>query len=351
MEICFEKIQGTYGEFGHVMLNRPKALNALSFPMIQALKRQLEIWEEETSLLAVIVTSSSEKAFCAGGDIRALYEAGLKKNPDISKFFEQEYALNKAIHCYTKPYISFLNGLTMGGGVGISLHGSHPVAGEKFCFAMPETAIGFFPDVGGSFCLNRCLGFSGIYLGLTGARLSREEAYLLDLVPFCINVVDQEDCLKALYAADLRGTAHSLVTEILRRYHPSPLNPAPLLDEMAWIDEVFQEQSVESILDKLQALSGENPLAEKTLSELNLKSPTSLKVTLKQLHRARGLPLEDCLAVDYQLAQHFIRGYDFYEGVRALIIDKDNTPRWKPAVLSEVTEIMVDKYFEPLLHC
>ncbi len=342
-----EEIKGQFGYFGYITLNRPEALNALNLDMVLALEEILTQWEKNSDILAVILQSSSEKAFCAGGDIRALYEAGLKKDPHVFEFFKKEYELDYHLAHYAKPCISFLNGITMGGGVGISLHGHHRVAGENFKFAMPETAIGFFPDVGGGHLLNQCPGSFGVYLGLTGARVSQKEAYALNLVDYCIDTVSQPIVMEQLHQLDLRdkAAAHGKVSHLLQTAHQM----TDITQELAhfhWINEIFSQHSVEAIIEKLEQSASDNSLIQNTLNDIQAKSPLSLKVTFEQLKRMEFSSLEECLNLDYVLVQHFLNDNDFYEGVRALIVDKDNRPQWKPSQLKDVTAEKVNAYFE-----
>lgn len=342
-----EEIKGTFGQFGHIILNRPEALNALNLEMIEELEKILTQWEKNPSILAVMLQSSSEKAFCAGGDIRALYEAGLKKDPHVFDFFKKEYQLDNYLAHYPKPCISFLNGITMGGGVGISLHGHHRVAGENFKFAMPETAIGFFPDVGGGHLLNQCPGEFGVYLGLTGARVPQKEAYALNLIDYCIDTAQQPSIIEQLHQLDLRDTAgaHGRVSHLLHNAHQMP-NIAKELEPFHWVNEIFSEKSVESIIEKLEQSASDHPLIEKTLNDIKIKSPLSLKVTFELLKRTEFSSLEECLKLDYILVHHFFEDKDFYEGVRALIVDKDNKPQWQPPALKDVSAEQVNAYFE-----
>lgn len=335
-----EVIKNTYGLIGCMTLNRPEALNALNLEMILTIEQTLVTWEKDPKIFAVIVRSSSDKAFCAGGDIRAIYDGG---HEAALTFFQAEYALNARIYHYKKPYISFLNGITMGGGVGISLHGSHRVAGENFRFAMPETGIGFFPDIGSSYLLNRCPDGYGTYLGLTGAHIDRVDAYLLDLIDYCIQTADQPAIMEQLQACDLRTDAHKKIAAILNRYHYTS-TASSVIGNMPWIAKVFSCSSMEDIMTCLIEL-GE--VTEKTRAELVKKAPLSLKVTLELLKRARiqESSLDECLKRDNIVVRHFIEGKDFYEGVRALIIDKDKTPHWTPTKLADVTKSMVDAYF------
>jgi len=330
------------GQLGIISLNRAKALNALTLDMILALQRQLTAWQEDDSVRAIVLQSNSGNAFCAGGDIRSLYEAGRLNGSGQMQFFWHEYRLNHFIHHYPKPYISLIDGMVMGGGVGISLHGSHAIATENFVFSMPETGIGFFPDIGASYLLTRCPGFSGLYLGLTGNRVGATDALNAGLVKQIISAERLSALLASLQDVDMSQDAFKAVDACLHEHRlkddlrqPSQFKPA--------IDHCFVQPSIEGIFSALEqegsvwATSIENSLSQ--------KSPLSLKVTFAQLQQAKGLSLADCLQMDYNLVSHFIKGSDFYEGVRALIIDKDKQPKWNPASLDQVSEEMVAKYF------
>lgn len=353
--IISEKIQGLHGKFGHITLNRPLALNALNLEMIIALDKILEEWEKDPTVLAVILQSSSEKAFCAGGDIRAVYDAGLKNDPISYEFFEREYKLNRRIHHYTKPYISFMNGINMGGGVGISLHGSHKIAGNNFKFAMPETTIGFFPDIGGAYLLNRCPGAYGVYLGLTGARLEREDALALKLINYCINTDKQLYTIEKLHDLDLRINAKEKVSHLLKMHHQENLTDhLSVLEKSSWINHVFSKESMEDIMNVLQKLQKstsftdtEQFFIQKTYLDLKKKSPISLKVTLEMLKHTKNqnYTFDDCINVNAILVKHFLQDKDFYEGIRALIVDKDHQPQWNPARLEDISEEQIINYF------
>lgn len=339
-EILFTHV----GQIGLITLNRPSALNALSLPMILQLQKQLHLWKDDDSVKAVVLRAVPGSAFCAGGDVRWLYEAG--RGGDHSEqmsFFWHEYRLNHFIHHFGKPYISLMDGVTMGGGVGISLHGSHPVASEHFVFAMPETGIGFFPDIGASYLLTRCPGALGIYLGLTGNRLGPHHAMYARLVKQVVASEHMPGLLQELMDSDLSVDANQRVDECLEKYamttsldKENPFNPL--------INHCFSKPSVEAILDSLQAAEG--AWAMGVDNALALKSPLSLKITYAQLQKSKGLSLADCLRMDYDLVTHFMCNGDFYEGVRALLIDKDKNPQWYPTCLDLVSEGMVAGYFE-----
>ncbi len=327
---------------GLILLNRAHALNALTLPMVLDLIKQLQIWSKDDTIHAVVVLATDGKAFCAGGDVRWLYDAGKNKSRQQLEFFYHEYQLNQLIHDYPKPYIALMDGLTMGGGVGISLHGSHPVASERFVFAMPETAIGFFPDIGASYLLNRCPDHVGFYLGLTGNRLGAEDAYELGLIKHVVKAADMDKVLKELIAADLSFDAPKQVTACLQQFI-KPVLPSSIAELRDMIATYFSAEDVESIIKGLTEKG--SPWCLEIVNNLNSKSPLSLKITLQQLKWARERTLADCLALDYRLVQHFMQSHDFYEGVRAVLIDKDKSPRWWPKTLAEVSGEQVNQYF------
>ncbi|OCH97382.1 3-hydroxyisobutyryl-CoA hydrolase [Legionella jamestowniensis] len=328
---------------GLITLNRSQALNALTLDMIKAMQQQLLAWEKEVDIHAVIVQGEGEKAFCAGGDVRWLYEAGLNQAPEQMQFFWHEYRLNHYIHHFKKPYISLMNGITMGGGVGISLHGSHPIATENFVFAMPETGIGFFPDIGASYLLARCPDATGIYLGLTGNRLKAQEAYKLGLIKQIIPANKMQEFIKRLASLDLSADAHQQVDACLQEFAMEH-EKAFITDNLAAIKRCFSQQTVEAIFSALKDEGEEWAIT--ILNNLKHKAPLSLKVTLAQIHKAKNKSLAECLTMDYCLVNQFMREHDFYEGVRALLVDKDRSPRWQPSSLDKVTSALVADYFE-----
>ncbi len=328
---------------GLVTLNRAQALNALTFPMILALQEQLQAWQNDRSIHAVVVRAVEGRAFCAGGDIRSLYDTGRRDKTLQMQFFWHEYRLNHFIHHFNKPYIALMDGVTMGGGVGISLHGSHPVATERFLFAMPETGIGFFPDIGASHLLSRCPGAFGAYLGLTGNRLDAVDSHALGLVQHLITSDKLTEVLDGLVETDLSTNAHERVDVCLSRF-AIPASPAPIKALQDSINICFNQDTVESILVALHET--DDDWHRDTLQNLAQKAPLSLKVTLAQIRKAKSMSLADCLKIDYCLVSHFVQDHDFYEGVRALIIDKDKSPRWQPKTLAEVTADKVHRYFE-----
>ncbi|WP_454785129.1 enoyl-CoA hydratase/isomerase family protein [Legionella sp. WA2024007413] len=331
------------GSLGVITLNRPNALNALTLNMILNIQRQLSLWKEDDAIHAVVVRAVPGNAFCAGGDIRSLYFSGQVNDAEQMQFFWHEYRLNHFIHHLGKPYISLIDGMVMGGGVGISMHGSHPIASERFVFAMPETGIGFFPDIGASYLLTRCPGSLGIYLGLTGNRLSSHDAMKAGLVKKIISSEQMPALYDALMNEDLSKDPMEQVNRCMEAF-TSTSSTEEVSQIKPSIDVCFAHPTVEMIRESLQ--SANTVWAESVDNTLAQKSPLSLKVTLAQLHKARGMSLAQCLKMDYDIVSHFMHGHDFYEGVRALLIDKDKSPQWHPTRLDLVSEQMVQNYFE-----
>lgn len=339
-EILFER----ENHIGLITLNRPQALNALTYSMIVALEHQLKLWQDDRHIHAVIIRGAGGRAFCAGGDVRAIYDHGHANHQQKMEFFGHEYHLNGFIHDFTKPYIALMDGITMGGGVGVSLHGSHPVASERFVFAMPETGIGFYPDIGSSHLLSQCPGYFGIYLGLTGSRLDAADAQALGLVKHIIPAEQFPQVIASLVEADLSEVAHQRVSELLENF--SITLPAGVSQIAPLVNASFNRPNMESILAALE--DGQDDWHQQTRQILAKKAPLSLKVTLAQLQRAKSMTMAECLKMDYCLSSHFMQDPDFQEGVRALLVDKDNTPHWKPKLLADVSDEMVAGYFEKI---
>ncbi|WP_419420657.1 enoyl-CoA hydratase/isomerase family protein [Legionella sp. D16C41] len=328
-------------QLGIITLTRPQALNAINLPMIKAMQQQLLLWEKNDSIKAIVIQSELEKAFCAGGDVRWLYETGLKNKTEQMQFFWHEYRLNHYIHHLKKPYIALLNGITMGGGVGISLHGSYAVANEKFIFAMPETGIGLFPDIGASYLLARCPGEIGLYLALTGNRLNAEEAYAAGLVNYLISNNDLTTVIPRLCELDLSQNSHEQIKNFFQTLAKNSDLTFPNSEK---INYYFAKSSVLDIISSLK--ESDDPWALATLKTLEQKSPLSLAVTFEQINRAKSLSMAECVKMDYRLVGHFMQDHDFYEGIRALLIDKDKNPRWSPDNLKAITPALVANYFE-----
>ena len=328
---------------GLITLQRVQALNALTLPMIIALQQQLTEWQQDDDIHAVVIQAAPGKAFCAGGDVRWIYDKGATDPQEQLQFFWHEYRLNYFIHQFSKPYIALMDGITMGGGVGISLHGSHPVASERFVFAMPETGIGFFPDIGASYLLTQCPHSAGVYLGLTGNRIGAADAEELGLVQAIVAADHFQNIIDCLVESDLSTGAHARVDVCLQYFAILP-QLAPILDLAPAIHRAFHHADVESVMSALA--DGKDGWSHETLAILQQKAPLSLKVTLAQLQKARSINMADCIKMDYCLVGHFMSDPDFYEGVRALLIDKDKMPHWKPKALSSINATMVEDYFK-----
>lgn len=327
------------GGIAFVTLSRPKALNALTLEMIRAYYAHLVGWVKDPVIRAVVIEGEGEKAFCAGGDVRAVYDSVKTRPSDLNRvFFAEEYQLNRLIHRLGKPHVALLDGITMGGGLGLSVHGTHRIATEKTMAAMPETGIGLFPDIGATWFLNRCPGKMGLYLALTGARVRAADALFVGFATHYAPGAALDGFKRDLVA----GTD---VDAAIRKIAADP-GPAPLAGAKAAIDRTFAGESVEEILKALEADGSD--WANETLKTLRSKSPTSLKVTFEQLSRGAGLSIEDVLVMEYRMTQAFMAGHDFFEGIRALLVDKDQSPKWKPATLAEVTAADVARYFAPL---
>ncbi|TMK04411.1 MAG: enoyl-CoA hydratase/isomerase family protein [Alphaproteobacteria bacterium] len=335
------------GAAGLITLNRPHALNAVSLAMVRELTRQLAEWETDPAVTRVIVASRDPRAFSAGGDVRALYDLGRAGRFDEALgYFREEYALNTHIKSYRKPYVALIDGIVMGGGVGISVHGSHRVAGDKFAFAMPEVGIGFFPDVGATWFLPRLPGRLGTYCALTGARLDGADAVVAGIATHRVPSAQFPNLIESLCDADP-------VEESLAACAQSPARGAAAARRNA-ITAWFEADQVEEILGALDAegaMQGPNAaFAAETAALMRTKSPTSLKLALAQMRRGATLDFAECMRTEFRIVSRVVRGHDFYEGVRAVIIDKDQAPQWQPASLAAVDPAEVERHFAPVGH-
>ncbi|HTZ37799.1 MAG TPA: enoyl-CoA hydratase/isomerase family protein, partial [Stellaceae bacterium] len=300
---------------------------------------------------AVLIEGAGDRAFCAGGDVRAVYEAGRGTSGDSSftaVFFAEEYRIILGIHRYPKPYIALIDGITMGGGAGVSVNGAFRVATEATMFAMPETGIGLFPDVGATRFLNLCPGRIGRYLGLSGARLAAADALYCGFATHFVPRQQVPALKEALAAIAWRdGEEGAQVAAALGRFAGEAGTP-PLAARRAAIDRCFAGDTVEAILGALDDETQDRDWAAETRATLLTKSPTSLKITLRQLTVGREFDLDEALRLEYRLTQHVMAGHDFYEGVRATLVDKDQQPRWQPPSLAAVDAATVGGYFAPL---
>lgn len=326
----------------HVTLNRPAALNALTHDMIRSLATHLRAWEQDANVRAIVVRGAGEKAFCAGGDIRALYEAGKRGESDMS-FFIDEYRLNYEIHTYfartSKPYVAWIDGIVMGGGMGISQGASIRIVGDRTKMAMPETLIGMFPDVGGTYFLSRAPGAIGLYLGLTGQTIKAADALYAGLATHYVATARAAEFDAAL-------AANSTIHAALEAFATSPAEPATLPLLRALIDKHFADKAdVPAILASLASETTAQEWAAETIKTLNKRSPTMLAVSHRAITRGRSICLADCFRIEIELTRATFAHGDVLEGIRALVIDKDHAPKWKPATLAEVSPARVEDFF------
>ncbi len=313
------------GRVGRIVLNRPQALNALDLAMIRACTRALTEWRDDPHVHGVVIEGAGDRAFCAGGDVRALRQYELDgEHHNAETFFREEYELNLMIATYPKPYVALIDGICMGGGIGLSVHAPYRVATEHAAFAMPETAIGFFPDIGATFFLPRLPGEIGTYLGLTGLRMQGADAVHAGLATHFTP------------RAELPALSHALAEDgpAALGCHAAPLPAFSLASQRAAIDRCFGADSMREIVQRLEASGDE--WAARTLAALRAVSPSALCWTLEALRRGANLTLPQCQSAELALTRTTMRHPDFAEGVRAMVVDKDRKPRWQPARIEEV---------------
>ncbi len=332
------------GFIGCVTLNRPEAYNALTLSMIEQIDQQLRLWAADDAILAIIIKSASAKAFSAGGDIRALYQSGPEHAEESSQFFAAEYRLIYYFGTYHKPIIALIDGIVMGGGAGLSMHGSHRVGTENLLFAMPETGIGLYPDVGATHFLQQSPGLLSYYVALTGARLAIADSCYAGLIQYFVPSNQLDEVVAALCTTPLPGDGRQAVSNLLEAYAIQP-DEAPLKPHQFFIDGVFAGDSIESIQRFLE--SDDSQWSKSVANHLQQKSPLSLMVTLEAFKRAYGKSLAACLQQDFLLTQSFLKSYDLYEGIRAVVIDKDMQPKWQPSKLSDISDNEINAYFSP----
>ena len=338
-----------------ITLNRPAALNALTLPMSLELRKLLRGYAVDPAVYAVLIKGAGEKAFCAGGDIRALYDSYRVGGTLHIEFFAAEYPLDYLLRFYPKPYVALADGITMGGGMGLAQGAWLRLVGERTRIAMPEVAIGFFPDVGASYFLSRLPGALGPYLALTGAQLRAADAMYVGLADLYLSRLAVDALEQALMALSW-STQHSAHKEELDRCirtlaasspPPEPAEP-PLAKFRSAIDRHFSAASVPALLSSLRGerQDGLQEWALQTAQLVEQRSPTMLAVAMEELARGRGMSYADCLRMEFGMARQTYRQGDFIEGVRALVIDKDNAPRWNPAHIDEVSAASVETIFE-----
>ena len=325
------------GHLGRIILNRPRAINALTANMVALIRNALEQWEHDDGVATVLLSGAGERGLCAGGDIVAIYRDAGNGGAESARFWAEEYQLNACISTYPKPYVAFMDGIVLGGGVGVSAHGSHRIVTERTKIGMPETGIGFVPDVGGTYLLSRAPGELGTHAALTAALMTGPDALLAGLADSYVPGSRLPELAEAL--------ATQPADEALARFAQEPPE-APLAAARHWIDECYGHDDVETIVDAL--LRSPEQAANAAADAVRAKSPTALKVTLQSLRRARELPdLPAVLEQEYSVSLHALAAPDFAEGVRAQVIDKDREPRWQPAALQDVRQADVDAWFEP----
>ncbi len=330
---------GVAGASAVLELNRPAQRNALSQAMLAPLPEHLRRWAKDPQIYALVLKSAMDGVFSVGGDVRELLTTARASVADARSALGREYALNWQLDCFSKPTVSLIDGALMGSGVGLTFYGTHRVAGARYTFAMPETAIGFFPDVGVAHHLARLPDHLGLYLGLTGRPIGRSDAYALGLCTHCIEASEFDRISAALADADP-------VDPLLDALHRDPGEGALTAARRSVIRETFAASSVLEIIARLEQVSGsERAFGLEIAADLKSRSPLALAVSHRAIMRARDLDLRETLIQDYRIAARFLETPDFAEGVRALLIDKDRKPKWQPLALSGVLDLQVDGFF------
>ena len=329
------------GAAGRITLNRPQALNALTYPMVMAIGAALAAWSSDPAVALVVLDGAGDRGLCAGGDVLSLHDS-YRAGPEFARrFWADEYRLNDAIARYPKPYVALMDGIVMGGGIGLSAHASHRVVTERSMLAMPETGIGLIPDVGGTWLLARAPHNTGIYLGLSGARMTAADALFAGFADVCVPVAQLPDLIAALTAVP-NARPGDVIASLAQETPPGDLQA-----RSKEIAHLFGGASVEAILAAL-ARDGD-PWANKTIAGLKTKSPTALKVTLAALRAARRLPsLAAALDMEYRIVSRLFEDGEFNEGVRALLVDKDRAPKWRRATLEAVSDADIGRLMAPL---
>lgn len=326
------------GNVGLITLNRPKAINSLNQPMIDALSAVLTDWARDDKVRAVLLSGAGERGLCAGGDVVSIYHSARKDGVEARRFWRDEYQLNAQISEFAKPYVAVMDGIVMGGGVGVSAHANTRVVTDTSKVAMPEVGIGFIPDVGGVYLLSRAPGGLGLHAALTGAPFSGADAIAMGFADHYVPHADVEAFRRAVVADGVESA--------LAKYAVEP-PPSELAAQRDWIDECYAGQTVEDIVAALRA-HGASP-AHDAADLIATRSPIALSVTLAAVRRAADLPtLKDVLVQDYRVSSASLRSHDLVEGIRAQLIDKDRNPQWSPARLADVTAADVEAYFAPV---
>ncbi|MGB3456230.1 MAG: enoyl-CoA hydratase/isomerase family protein [Litorimonas sp.] len=327
------------GAIGRITLNRPAALNALTTEMCEGMTRALLEWRDDADVLAVVVDGAGDRAFCAGGDVVMLHDSGKAKDGRAESFWRTEYALNELIHTYPKPYVALIDGIVMGGGVGLSVHGQHRVAGDTTLFAMPETGIGYFPDVGGTYFLPRLRRDIGNWLGLTGARLGPAECLEVGVATAVVPTDRHAQLVKSL--ADIKAPGE--VAGLIQSFAATPAGKDEGGGNVPTEVQLFDRDNVADILSALDADGSE--WAAKQAKSMRRKSPLALATTLEALKRGGGMDFRDAMTMELDLSLNFLTIQDFYEGIRAQLIDKDRNPKWSHESVQAVTPEQVERMF------
>ncbi len=337
-EVIFEQENGTL----IITLNREKVLNALNLNMVRRLYQSILEWKKNDKISGVLIKGSGEKAFCAGGDIVSIFNEKNKIGSTLSHdFFKEEYILNFEISNFGKPWISLLDGITMGGGLGLSVHGSHRLVTEKTRAAMPETAIGLFPDVGGGYFLSRMPGYLGSYLALTGSIIDGANSIYSGIGTHFLKHDNTDFFIKKLLS--LKRYSIEDIDEILLSFDFKDAVSPSLENEISIINDNFCFDNIQSIFSSLE--KKDSDWGKEKLNILSAKSPTSMGVALQQLSMAKNLTLKDCLSMEFRICQTMMKKTDFYEGVRANLVDKDRKPNWNPKSVSELDKSIIDEHF------
>jgi enoyl-CoA hydratase len=330
------------GHCGLITLNRPKALNALNLGMVSDMARAFDLWEADPDIRTIALRGAGERAFCAGGDIKRLYELGRTGDyVEPVAFWRAEYTLDHRIKTYPKPVVALMDGITMGGGAGLGIHARHRVAAETFNFAMPEVGIGFFPDIGAAYFLPRLLGRMGTYLAVTGARIGVADALAIGLVDVHVPTARFDTLIRELVEGREPQAAIAA--------HAAEVPASTLMDERAFINACFDATSVAAILEKIETHAAKgSAFAAKTRDTILTKSPTSLAIALRQVLVGAKVDLAEALRMDLRIVVRIAQGHDFYEGVRGTLIDRENPPVWNPARIADVKTADIDPYFASL---
>lgn len=332
-----------------ITLNRPKALNSLSYEMVKELGQKLEEWQTDDSICLVVLNGAGEKGFCAGGDIKALYQSNSSDAAyqDAKQFFKVEYEVDRLIYTFPKPIIACLDGIVMGGGVGLAYGASHKIVTERTKWAMPEMNIAFFPDVGAAYFLNKAPGYLGRYLALTASVITAADILYIKAADIYMTQDALGEFILAVNETNWHGRSiENTLQDLIESYVSSPNEESQLHNQEELINEHFAFNTIEDIILSLEEKG--DAFAEETKKTILSKSPFSLKITLKQLIDGENKTIEECLATDLTLATNFMKHHDFFEGVRTVLIDKGQTPQYRYKKFADVSEKVVNDFFKPI---